>query len=319
MKMKRNAFLLMTVTMMLFCLYASASTQAVSLAIVNNPNPDDRLNLRSEPTTNSTSVAKYFNGTYVTVVDQYNDEWVFVEIGNTNGGIAKGYMSSKYLAFDGSGLSITTATPVLVIQNPYGQGLHLRKMPDITTEKTASSSIGLFRNGTEVMVLGVLNDWYHVQVGGMTGFMRRYGFQTDLGGTGSQAKPQTEGKNTTSTVFSQQQTIQDTHGYTVTASVTEAVQGKYLITVNLSLNGVMLNGTLLSYNVYADGSYLGRLEVKGSAGNTAEGVPVSFENSFSPSGAVSQIELRPVWSRSGQLADGEEEADTDNRVVFTSN
>ena len=318
--------LALVILMLPFAVSASSINQGNHLlAIVNNPNPADRLNLRSAPSVGAQSIAKYFNGTYVNVISTYDTDWVYVVIGNTNGGSASGYMSSAYLTFDLTNASISPALPVLTIRNRYGQGLNLRTGWDAESEQNPSTIIGLFPNGTQVMALGVLENWYHVQIGGMTGYMRAFGFSTDLGGSGMAAPPsapqdQPTGSTTVSTgyhLFRDNKTIQDDYGYTVTASVTESVQGYYLIAVTLSLNGMMSNSTLIGYNAYADGSYLGYLEAKGRVGNHPDGAPVYFEYSFSSADAISQIELRPLWSRSGQKADGTENTNPMNYVVLT--
>ena len=320
--------LVLVILMLPFAVSAASINQGNDLlAVVNNPNPADRLNLRSAPSVDAQSIAKYFNGTYVNVIDTYDNDWVYVVIGNASGGSASGYMSSAYLTFDLTNASISSALPVLTIQNRYGQGLNLRTGCDAESEQDPSSVIGLFPNGTPVMVLGVLEDWYHVQIGGMTGYMRAFGFSTDLGGSGMEAPPSVSQNPSADSpaaptgyhLFRSNKTIQDDHGYTATASVTESIQGQYLITVNLALNGRMSNSTLIGYNAYADGSYLGYLEAKGWVGNHPDGAPVYFEYSFSSGDAISQIELRPLWSRSGQKADGSENTNPMNYVVLTRN
>ncbi len=320
--------LALVISMLAITVSAEPALQGdATLAIVNNPNPADRLNLRSAPSVDAQSIAKYFNGTYVQVINNYNNDWVYVEIGNTSGGFASGYMSSAYLTFDLTSASISPALPMLTIQNRYGQGLNLRTDYDAESEQNPSSVIGLFPNGTQVMVLGVLADWYHVQIGGMTGYMRTFGFSTDLDGSRTEATPtaapdQSNASPTASTgyqLFRDNKTIQDDHGYTVTASVTESIQGYYLITVNLSLNGRMSNSTLIGYNAYADGTYFGYLAANGWVGNNPESAPVYFEYSFSSADAISQIELRPYWSRSGQKANGTEDTNSMNYAVLTRN
>ena len=55
---------------------------------------------------------------------------------------------------------------VSVIENPGGQGAHLR-----TRGSTASDSLGLYPNGTEVIVTGGTTYWKQVWVDGKTGYM----------------------------------------------------------------------------------------------------------------------------------------------------
>lgn len=62
-------------------------------ALVNNPNPSDRLNLREMPRTSSTSIGSYYNGQEVEVLE-YGMVWCHVRI---NG--KEGYMMTQFLAF----------------------------------------------------------------------------------------------------------------------------------------------------------------------------------------------------------------------------
>lgn len=62
-------------------------------ATPNNPNPKDRLHLRVEPTKNSKSLGKYYNGTPIRVTS-YDREWTLVYIGGQ-----VGYMKTQFLAF----------------------------------------------------------------------------------------------------------------------------------------------------------------------------------------------------------------------------
>ncbi len=65
----------------------------VSYYVVVNPNPQDRLNLRSEPSANSQSLGRYFNGTQVEVLwDCEVEGWVHVRVDGQ-----EGYMMSQFL------------------------------------------------------------------------------------------------------------------------------------------------------------------------------------------------------------------------------
>ena len=65
-------------------------------AVVNNPNPADRLHLRAEPKRDAKSLGKFYNRTPVKVLQQKGD-WCKVQIGAD--GYLTGWMMKKYLAF----------------------------------------------------------------------------------------------------------------------------------------------------------------------------------------------------------------------------
>ncbi|MCL1963828.1 MAG: SH3 domain-containing protein [Firmicutes bacterium] len=62
-------------------------------AVVNNPNPADRLNLRASPSVEAASLGKYYNGTVVEIL-LGNGAWCKVRV-DVDGKI--GYMMRKYL------------------------------------------------------------------------------------------------------------------------------------------------------------------------------------------------------------------------------
>ncbi len=66
------------------------------LAVVNNPDPADRLHLRVSPSRGAKSLGKFYNGTIVHVLAQKGD-WVQVRVGSTE--LMTGWMMRKYLAF----------------------------------------------------------------------------------------------------------------------------------------------------------------------------------------------------------------------------
>ncbi len=75
--------------------------------VVANPNSQDRLHLREQPSTKSRSLGRYFNGTQVEVIDYGQDGWAHVRVEDK-----EGYMMLEYLvSIDGGGE-----------QNLWGQG-----------------------------------------------------------------------------------------------------------------------------------------------------------------------------------------------------
>ena len=142
------------------------------VGIVNNPNPSDRLHLRAEPNENAKSLGRYYNGTQVIINGEINGEWTEVGIGNNTpsnptGYCLLGYMKTAFLSI-GSPTPPASAMPIMTVSNPNAAGnLHLREK-----QSTASSSLGLYPNGTKVTLLGFNDEWAHVMVEGKMGFMQ---------------------------------------------------------------------------------------------------------------------------------------------------
>lgn len=132
-------------------------------AVVNNPNPSDRLNLRTKADKNAASLGKYYNGVAVTVIGWHGElNYAKVEIGSLTG-----YMDAQYLASGQDMKKVKSAIPTVKVKNPVAtQQLNLRQ-----SQSETSASLGKYSNGTEVKVLGVGPTWYHVEVNGKKGFM----------------------------------------------------------------------------------------------------------------------------------------------------
>lgn len=140
------------------------------IGIVNNANPSARLNLRKEPKTSASSLGKYYNGCVVALLSDQSNGWIRVRIGNL-----EGYMKARYLLLNAGINSVASAMPTVTIRNSSGTGLNLRENPSKN-----STILGLYSNGTSVQVLGLSENWYHVQVDGKTGFMISSGFSDRL-------------------------------------------------------------------------------------------------------------------------------------------
>ena len=65
----KRAFLPLLLALMLLTLPAlSLARDYPAYAVVNNPNPQDRLHLREAPSADSASLGKYFNGVFAYVL-----------------------------------------------------------------------------------------------------------------------------------------------------------------------------------------------------------------------------------------------------------
>ena len=154
-------------------------------ATINNPDPADRLNLRTMPREEAPTLGKYYTGTFVEVLEDDNSGWVKVRFCNL-----EGYMMKKYLAFDEARGDVISAIPAVKINNLGGTGLNLRE-----TQSIHSPSLGLYENGETLLVYGVGETWCHVQAGGKIGFMLRENlmpvleFDKGAGGSGDNIQP----------------------------------------------------------------------------------------------------------------------------------
>ena len=79
-------------------------------ALVNNPNPADRLHLRAAADKAAASLGRFYNGTPVKVLKEKGD-WCQVQIGT---GLT-GWMMKKYLAFGADMAVVKSACPVLML------------------------------------------------------------------------------------------------------------------------------------------------------------------------------------------------------------
>ncbi len=141
----------------------AAPAVAAQYAVVYNPNPNDRLNLRAQASVQSVSMGKYYNGAPVTVLS-VQGKWAWVCVGNVYG-----YMMTEFLLLGAREGSVPSAMPWGTVHSPNPTDrLNLREGPSVQ-----ALSVAKYANGTSVEVLGDAGDWVHVRVGGNTGYMMR--------------------------------------------------------------------------------------------------------------------------------------------------
>ncbi len=128
---------------------------------VSNDKAGERLNLRSQPSSGSPSLGKYYSGTVATSLEEPRNGYVKVRIGHM-----AGYMDTNYLV---PGLTCDAPElPNLMITNASGLGVNIRKMP-----QSGSEIIKTVQNDAVITVLGIRNDnWYHVMYEGEIGFAK---------------------------------------------------------------------------------------------------------------------------------------------------
>lgn len=82
-------------------------------AVVNNPNPEDRLHLRTKPDKDAASLGKFYNGTPVIVLET-KGAWNRVQIGLDG---LEGWMMTQYLAFGDAMDKVASAYPELAFSD----------------------------------------------------------------------------------------------------------------------------------------------------------------------------------------------------------
>lgn len=142
-----------------------------TLAVVSNPDPKDRLNLRSEPSSSAPIVAKYYSGTVVSLEGTGDNGWIRVCVS----GSVYGYMQTRYLVLDES--PVPSAMLSRTVSNPGGTGANLRSAPS-----SSSEALAFCPNGETVTVFGVHESgWCHVLYRGYAGFVQA-GMLGDMNG-----------------------------------------------------------------------------------------------------------------------------------------
>lgn len=131
---------------------ATAMLDQSGWATVNNPNPEDRLHLRTSPKKSAMSQGKYYNGTPVKVLAR-KDGWAQVDVFGV-----EGWMMEQYLAFGADGNQVAPAMPVLFTrEDAEGRGVPLYR--------EIGGGMPLAYADGNVQVLGIVNDnWLHVRV-----------------------------------------------------------------------------------------------------------------------------------------------------------
>lgn len=127
-------------------------------AVVDNPSAGQVLNLREQPSTSSTALAQYHNGTQLKVLG-VGTEWHRVSVGGKTG-----YMMAKYVRILSSG-----ATPHHTVEGGAGGFVNLRSGPGY-----GYSVLKRLSNGAAASVVIPYTTWSEVLVREGSGFMRGY-------------------------------------------------------------------------------------------------------------------------------------------------
>lgn len=133
-------------------------------AFVNNPDPLDRLHLRTKPEKGAASLGKFYNRTPVYVFEE-RDDWAHVRIGQEDRGLT-GWMMKKYLAYGGDREDVDCAFPSLSVRE------NLKSTELLAEPREGAASRGEEPGG--FYVIGVYgDDWTIVMTeDGTVGYVR---------------------------------------------------------------------------------------------------------------------------------------------------
>jgi len=274
---------------------AASGEEAPPWAIVNNPNPEDRLHLREKPDTASSSLGRYYNGTAVERYSRYeNDVWAHVSIGNRIG-----YMQKKFLAIGADPGAVQPAQPLMVVNNESSSAwLNLRE------EASQNSRVlGQFFNGKQVTVLGDLGDWLHVSVDGVIGFMMPAflrAMEREEAEAASDAPAPAAAVTAAPKLRQFEVYASMDQGYSVAASAIEIGPSVFNVHVNIAFApDYTTNDDIVRYALYVDGVRKADLEAFWASGNKLL-APTTFTATVTIGGAFRALSLVPVLEQGGE-------------------
>lgn len=275
-------------------------------AVVSNEDSATRLNLRFAPRGDAEVWMQYYNGTPLLIQNVLPDGWVAVTVGGNADSTARGYMKAQYIAFGSDATQVRSAMPVQSADAMFT----LFAAPD-----EASPVLAGGQKGTEMTVMGVSKTWWHVEAGGVQGYVKID--SVSLSGSLSQpatarqpsdnAQPpqptqaaQQAQSGTRLRIYSAKQTTG--YGYVADAVVTEVSSGQFIVNVDIALPTDLLNDVVVAYNLYANGmkaAVVDRVRQDDAA-------PTRFKGTFSFSGTITSLRLIPVLEKNGENANDEE-------------
>ncbi|MDL2318968.1 SH3 domain-containing protein [Eubacteriales bacterium OttesenSCG-928-A19] len=142
---------------------AAEKSTIAQTAVVNNPVPTDKLNLRIAPNGDAESLRQYYNGVQVEVLAMMPGNWAAVSVGQS-GGVARGYMKADYLAFGEDGEAVD---PVMPAHTAIVDSWTLYSYPD-----EESLPVSKYSKGQAFTILARSSAWWHIAVDDVTGFVR---------------------------------------------------------------------------------------------------------------------------------------------------
>lgn len=154
-RMNRAASILALAAAMSLC---ACGALAQTAYVDNGSDPGSRLNMRSAPGKDASSMGRFCSGTQVEILADAGEGWSRVRIGGGQNSI-EGYMMTAYLCQDAS--AVLDAREERQVASPYGtQSVVLRDRPG-----NSYDAVMMLCVGETVRVIGVSGDFYYVLTG----------------------------------------------------------------------------------------------------------------------------------------------------------
>ena len=134
-------------------------------AVVTLKNPLDSLNLRQQPTTASSVLARMPHGTQVNLLSR-EGEWSRVQYGTLTGYVMTAYLTVQEDGVDETPSGVVSLGTATVALSDESQTLNLRAAPT-----TNAAILSRLRHGQTLTVLERYSGWTYVQYGTLSGYV----------------------------------------------------------------------------------------------------------------------------------------------------
>ena len=165
-------------------------------AVVTLKNPLDSLNLRQQPTTASSVLARMPHGTQVNLLSR-EGEWSRVQYGTLTGYVMTAYLTVQEDGVDETPSGVVSLGTATVALSDESQTLNLRAAPT-----TNAAILSRLRHGQTLTVLERYSGWTYVQYGTLSGYvMNDYIVYDADGGDSEDSNGESGGENNGQTAF----------------------------------------------------------------------------------------------------------------------
>ena len=148
-------------------------------AVVTLKNPLDSLNLRQQPTTASSVLARMPHGTQVNLISR-EGEWSRVQYGTLTGYVMTSYLVVQEDGVDETPSGVVSLGTATVALSDESQTLNLRAAPT-----TNAAILSRLRHGQTLTVLERYSSWTYVQYGTLSGYVMNDYIVYDVGSSDS--------------------------------------------------------------------------------------------------------------------------------------
>ncbi|GHU68696.1 hypothetical protein FACS1894184_11340 [Clostridia bacterium] len=139
----------------------SSPYQPDTKAIVNNYNDIGLLNLRLVPDKSADRLMQYYSGAEVTILEDFDEQWVKVRVGYLDSGYLEGYMMKEFLAV---GDAVANVVDRVVYCRADAKSFPLKTKPELDAPDITYSGGGQIHVDVTqpLAVLGAKGKWLHV-------------------------------------------------------------------------------------------------------------------------------------------------------------